>query len=86
MTQSGNPKLLFDIVDEVGYWMRCCAVGRNAGARALVAGNVVVMYFCTGRTGIGSSGGMLYLMKDALVVKIGQAMTPIAKRQEIELS
>ena len=85
MAQSGNPKRLFDIVDEVGFWMRCCAVGRNAGASAIVAGNVVVMYFCTGRGSIGSSGGMLYLMKDALVVKIGQEMTPIAKRQEIQL-
>ena len=82
MTQRGNPKRVFDIVDEVGCWMRCCALGRNAGASAIVARNIVVLYFCTGRPSIGSSGSMLYLMNDAIVVKIGHETRPIVKRQE----
>ena len=86
MSQSGNRKLIFDIVDDTGSWMRCCALGRNAGACAVVEGNIVVMYFCLGRSSIGGFGGMLYLMKDAMIVKVGHKTMRIAKRLEIELN
>ena len=80
-----TPHRVFDIVDDVGCWMRCCAVGRNAKATAIVACNIVVLYFCTGRPSMGSSKGMLYLWDDALGVKIGHQTRPIVKRQEIPI-
>ena len=74
---------VFDIVDDAGYWMRCCGWGRIAGATTIVASNHVVLYFCTGRKRWGNTGGMVYLMKDALVVKLNTATRCVVKRQEI---
>ena len=44
----------------------------------------VVIYFGTGRGAIGSSPAMLYLMKDCVVVAIGQ-VEPIPCFREIAL-
>jgi len=84
-SSSGHPTQLFDIVDDTGSWIRCCAVGRNASARALVEGNIVVMYFCVGRSFSRGLGGMLFLMRDAILVKVGQQARRILKRLETKL-
>jgi hypothetical protein len=79
-SQAGHPKRLFDIVDKSGCWMHCCAMGRNAGSKALVAGCDVVVYHSTGRAPLGESFGMLYLLKDAVIVPLGGAQLSVAKR------
>jgi len=63
--------------------MRCCALGRHVAACALEEENIVVLYFCTGRSSLGGTGGMLYLMKDALIVKVGHRAQQLVKRLEI---
>ena len=71
LSQSGNPKRVFDLVDGSGLYFTCCAMKHNADSRALENYQDVVLYFGSGRGQIGSSKGMLYLMKDAFIVSIG---------------
>eukprot|EP00959_Pyramimonas_sp_CCMP1952_P299810 6270862-Pyramimonas_sp.AAC.1 len=44
----------------------------NAASQALRNFQDVVVYYGTGRGAIGSSKGMLYLLKDAMIIPIGQ--------------
>ena len=69
----------------MGYWMQCCALGRNVQSRALVEGQEVVCYGVTGRRSLGSNPAMVYMMKDSVIIKTGKIFDAIAKRQEIEL-
>ena len=86
VSQQGSEKRLFSIVDEAGSWLRCCALGRNAQTRALAEGNEVVLYFCTGRAGRGSTPGLIYLLKDGLIVMLGRKFPQWQKRMDIELT
>ena len=45
----------------------------------------VVVYFATGRGPIGSSPGLLYLMKDSVVVSMGQALDVGELRRELAI-
>ena len=67
-TLKGQEKRVFRIVDEAGTCLECNAVGRNAWSNAIVDGNEVVLYHCTGR----SSG--LWLFTQALIVFTGQKL------------
>ena len=67
-TLKGQEKRVFRIVDEAGTCLECNAVGRNAWSNAIVDGNEVVLYHCTGR----SSG--LWLFNQALIVFTGQKL------------
>ena len=64
-------------------WIRCCALGLSARSRALANGNDVVLYYGTGRAGLGSAPGMIYFMKDSLIVQVGQRGEPVVRRAEI---
>lgn len=76
MTQQGTPKRLFKLVDVAGSYLVCCALVGNAQSTALQNMQDIVIYFATGRGPIGSSPGMLYLMKDALMISVGVANGP----------
>ena len=71
-TVAGSPKRVFCLVDPAGAFIQCCAVGHNAGSRALADGMRAVVYHGTGRGPIGSAPGMLYLLKDALLMPVTQ--------------
>ena len=86
LSQNGNLKKQFHLVDEMGYWILCCALGRNVNSTSLEEGNEVVCYAVTGRGGLGTNPGMVYLMKDSVIVKTGrQFLGGVVQRQEIEL-
>ena len=51
--QSGKPKKCFELVDDMGSWIKCCALGRNANARALKEGTEVVVYYGLARPSLG---------------------------------
>ena len=70
-SQAGNEKRLFDLVDHQGAFINCCAMKHNVASRALVNLQEVVVYFASGRGPRGSAPGLLYLMKDAMIVSIG---------------
>ena len=57
-----------------------------ARSLALVNGNEVVLYLCIGRHGIGTSPGMVYLMKDSLVVQLCAREEMPLKRIELVIS
>ena len=72
MSQGGNPKRVFDLVDNQGFFFTCCAMKHNAESPALRNFQEVVVYFGTGRGAIGSAKGMFYLLKDAMIVPMGE--------------
>jgi hypothetical protein len=80
-----SSKRTFVLVDDSGMWIRCCALGLSARSRALANGNDVVLYYSTGRSGLGSAPGMIYFMKDSLVVQVGHREEPAFKRAEISV-
>ena len=69
----GNMKRVFDIVDPHGLYISCCAMKHNAEASCLRNYQEVIGYWGLGRSPIGSSKGMLYFMKDAIIVAAGDA-------------
>ena len=80
-----DERRLFSLVDNDGSWIKCCAIGMPARSLALVNGNEVVLYFCSGRGSLGTPPGMVYLMKDSLVVLVGHRAASAIKRSEISV-
>ena len=70
-TQTGNPKRQFNLVDKYGTYLMCCAMMQNSHSAALKERQEVVIYYATGRKAIGRDPGMVYLMKEAIIVPIG---------------
>ena len=70
-TQSGNPKRQFNLVDNSGTYLMCCAMMQNTQSVALKERQEAVIYYATGRKPIGRDPGMVYLMKEAIIVPIG---------------
>ena len=86
MSQGGNAKRVFDIVDNAGVYFTCCAMKHNASSSALQNFQEVVVYFGTGRGPIGNSKGMLYLLKDAMIIPIGQpSLLSAAKTEQLTI-
>ena len=75
MAQSGAPKRSFKLVDPVGCYIRCCALHDNAENAMLKENERIVVYFGTGRGPIGSTPGMLYLMKDSMLLSVGRVQS-----------
>ena len=73
VTQTGQDKVAFELVDRQGAWMKCLAVGRNAASVSLVDGTHVVLYNCSGRPGKGSLEPLLMVGKEAVIVPTGAA-------------
>ena len=71
-TQSGNPKRQFTLVDNFGTYLLCCAMMHNSQSDALKERQEVVIYYATGRKAIGRDPGMVYLLKEAIIVPIGK--------------
>ena len=65
-------KRVFNIVDNSGLYFTCCAMLDNAESIALQNNEEVVLYFGTGRGPMGGVKGMLYLLKDALIIPVGE--------------
>ena len=72
-SQGGNPKRVFDLVDKYGTYVSCCAMKHNAESAALQNLQEVVLYYGTGRGPIGNARGMVYLLKDAMIIPVGQS-------------
>jgi hypothetical protein len=45
-----------------------------------------VLHYGTGRLGLGSAPGMIYSMKDSLIVQVGQRGEPVVRRAEITVN
>ena len=84
-SSSGQPKRCFDLVDEVGSWIKCCAIGRSATSLAITEAMYVVVYFAHGRPPLGSSETMVLILKDGVVAPVGEKNPPLAKRTYIDI-
>ena len=83
-THQGSPVREFDLVDESGMWIKCCAWGRNARVKNLVDGSDVILYFATAKSGAGGVGVCLGLFRDAFLVVIGPQTPTRVKRIELD--
>ena len=85
-SQAGNKKRHFNIVDPQGSYISCCAMKHNSESLALQNYREIVIFFGLGRGPISSSPGMLYLMKDTMIVQTRSVM-PLAtpKNQNLEI-
>ena len=84
-TTGGLPKLGFELVDAMGAYVHCCAVGHNAVSTRICADIEVVLYHVTGRGPLGNVPGMLYLFQDALIVAVSKKNPPYVKRMQVEV-
>ena len=79
-------EFFFYIVDNAGVYSTCCAMKHNAESGALQNFQDVVVYYGTGRGPIGTSKGMLYLLKDAMVTPVGQpSLLSAAKTEQLSI-
>ena len=82
-TQQGQGKRMFALVDEMGSWLQCCAVGRHAFSAALADGNEVVAYYATARAGWGSVPACVWLFKDATLVFVSKKTVTLRAHLEM---
>ena len=85
LTQNGQHKRPFDLVDDQGAWMACLALGKNAGARSVANGMPVVIYGCSARPGSDNLEATLLVTKDSVIVPYGP-IQHIQKRVFIDVS
>jgi hypothetical protein len=83
-TQSGQPKKLFNLVDDSGTWFRCGALGVHALSKLLENNNEVVLYFCSAFPPVNGQVSTVWLMKEAFVAMLGTVATPPVKRKYLE--
>ena len=81
-SQGGNLKRIFDLVDGSGLYFTCCAMWHNANSPALENYQDVVIYFGSGRGPLGSYKGMLYIMKESMIISIGKPSLMSARKIE----
>ena len=82
----GENKLTFDLIDAHGAWVTCCALGRHAANRHLCTGSEIIIYFGTGRPPIGSSSGMIWVLKDGVIVYLRSHIIPPSKTMQLHVS
>ena len=84
--RGGNAKRVFDIVDTAGLYLTCCAMKHNVDSPSLQNNSEVVVYFGTGCGPLGTSKGMLYLMKDAFIISVGvPSVSAAAKTEQLSI-
>ena len=83
---AGNAKCAFELVDESGCWIACCAIGRNATTPDLKEGLRVIVYNGTGRLGLRGADASLLALRDALIVSVGRNENMSPKRVYIDLA
>ena len=82
-TRSQNTKRMFDLMDGSGFFVKVCAMHHSSTSLALRNYQEVICYFGTGRGPIGASVGMIYLMKDAVILPVGgNVRLPSAPKRE----
>ena len=85
MTQRGQAKLIFDLVDGEGSAITVHGVGRNANRWIVKAQMEVVIFHGSVRAGIGSSEGAIWIFKDAMIVPIGMKHQPVTIVRRINI-
>mgnify|MGYP003325390009 CR=1 FL=1 len=85
-SQQGNLKRSFYLVDAVGDYLQCSALGQNAQNVGLRDKQHVVLYYATGRPPASSNPGIVLVMKDAFIVPCGEVYSVPPLRNCIDIS
>ena len=72
-------------MDASGYYLQCAAMHHNAHSLALAEHNEVIFYFGTGRGPIGTSDGMLFVLKEGCIVPLGKKFLAPTGRFVLEI-
>ena len=84
VSQKGNPLRHFSLMDRQGAYIACIAFDRHTDDENLENNNEVVVYFGSGRAGIGSAPSRMYVYNDAVVVKCSNEVPRVWKQSLIE--
>ena len=84
-TSSGQPKRSFILVDDMGAWFPCCAVGRLANILTYPMNMKVVLYFGTARMNYQGDGFILYAFRDSAIVPLQQLASTPMKRTDVSV-
>ena len=80
---NGQPKRVFHIVDDLGYWFPCCACGYNAACWRTPENTRAVIYFGTARTINQETSFTLFIFRDGLIAPISTSPSAPAKRMDV---
>ena len=86
VSQNGNPLRLFSLMDRRGAFISCIAFDRHVDDETLSNGNEVMVYFGTGRAGIGNAPSAVYLYNDAVVVKCSNDVPRVWKQSLVDFA
>ena len=86
VSQNGNPLRLFSLMDRRGAYISCIAFDRHVDDETLSNGNEVMVYFGTGRAGIGNAPSAVYLYNDAVVVKCSNDVPHVWKQSLVDFA
>ena len=83
-----TPQRRFKLLDGTGAYIQCCALHHNAQSPAISIGREIILYYGTGRGPTGNVPGMLYALKDSLIlavgIKIPLSLCVLGRRVDIE--
>ena len=85
VTSTGQPKRSFVLVDDMGAWFPCCAVGRLAHILQYPINMKVVLYFGTARMNPQGDGFILYAFRDSAIVPLQQQASAPMKRTDVSV-
>ncbi len=84
-SRQGSPKKSFKLVDEVGSWVSCVAIGEEATKSAIAECEEVLLFFATGRGRNSSSEGALFVFSNGCVMAFGKVRARQALRGQVEI-
>ena len=82
-TSNGQPKRDFNLVDDIGAWFPCCAIGRAATDWRAPANVKVIIYFGTGRLATQGTGFALYAFRDGLILPLEASRSANVERTDV---
>ena len=69
-------KLCFEIIDDEGTWIKCCATAGNAKSFRWHPGIEIVIFFGQALASTVSTSSMLYMFNTSTIVPIGMKTPP----------
>ena len=84
-SMQGNPKKSFKLVDEIGCWLSCVAIGEQATKSAIAEHMEVLLFFASGRGSSSSSEGAIFLFQSSCIMAIGKVRERIALQRQVEI-
>ena len=85
VSRTGHPMRCFDLMDKCGNYISCVAHDRHVEDATLQENADVILYFVTGRKGIGSAPGAVYVLNDGVIVRCSTAEPVVWKTSAVVL-